>query len=291
MTKPLEKIIKSYPKRGPLSQFRFEKIVSYVCFRCNRTKTSKLISICNDNWELKLCNGCYGRLISLYEIHTGKDNEEEKIEKIVENIFNTQKQFSESLNILIENYTKKNSQLNELTIKYLATADFLGKKLPKDNFIEWSPAIMCLCKSVESELISKIFLPLKKIALENSYKSNFEDKRTIRIEKFVSGNTDVSPELGTISFLFNLLANSEEWKKNNKLFNIIKIFLEKKPFSEWFYSKNGASKSLDELCKKYRNISAHISDLTKDDFDKCYLIVNGKDGILEKIFLASSSNK
>ena len=69
-----------------------------------------------------------------------------KEEKIVENIFNTQKQFSESLNILIENYTKKNSQLNELTIKYLATADFLGKKLPKDNFIEWSPAIMCLCK-------------------------------------------------------------------------------------------------------------------------------------------------
>lgn len=45
MPKPLGNITKKYPKRGPLSQFRFEKSISFSCFRCGQIKTAKLITI------------------------------------------------------------------------------------------------------------------------------------------------------------------------------------------------------------------------------------------------------
>jgi transcription elongation factor Elf1 len=72
MTKPLEKITKEYPKRGPLSQFRFEKSISFNCFRCGQSKTSKLLTIYNSDWGKRLCNGCYGRLLSIYDIKAGQ---------------------------------------------------------------------------------------------------------------------------------------------------------------------------------------------------------------------------
>jgi len=291
MSIPLEKIIKKYPKKGPLSQFRFEKVISYACFRCKSVKTSKLISICNDEWDFKLCNGCYGRLISLYEIHRGQKSNEDKIEQINETITDIQKQFSESLDILIKNYSNKNTHLDNLTNKYLATANLLYEKLPKREYIEWSPAILCLCKSVENELINKIISPLKKIASETINENPSEDKRTIKIEKYIYGKSNIPPELGAISFLFELLSNSEKWKQNNPIFNLIKSYCQKRPFSDWIYSKNGAAKSLNELCQKYRNIAAHISDLKIEDYEKCLSLVCAKNGILDKICTTSSKVK
>lgn len=67
MAKPSEQIIKEYPSRGRLCQFRFSKSVSYFCFHCGQNKTSKLIAIYDGDWDKMICNGCYGKLLSTYE--------------------------------------------------------------------------------------------------------------------------------------------------------------------------------------------------------------------------------
>ena len=77
--KPNENIIKIYPKKGPLSLFRFEKIILFKCIRCKDDKKAKLISIFNNDWEIKICNGCYGRLLSLYDNYEDIILDEEKI--------------------------------------------------------------------------------------------------------------------------------------------------------------------------------------------------------------------
>ena len=64
-------LTKTYPKRGPLQQFRFAEGTAFKCFRCGDTKKSKLITVYSGDWSRKLCNGCYGRLLSLYEIKAG----------------------------------------------------------------------------------------------------------------------------------------------------------------------------------------------------------------------------
>ena len=70
--KPLELITKEYPQLGPLQQFRFDKSVSFSGFRCGQNKISKLITIYNNDWNKRLCNGCYGRLLSIYNIKVAK---------------------------------------------------------------------------------------------------------------------------------------------------------------------------------------------------------------------------
>ena len=38
MPKPLEKITKVYTSKGPLKQTRFDKTISFKCFRCSQVK-------------------------------------------------------------------------------------------------------------------------------------------------------------------------------------------------------------------------------------------------------------
>lgn len=64
-------IVKQYPSRGPMQQFRFKEATAFRCFRCGSTKTSKLIVVYGQDWNRRLCNGCYGRLLSIYEIKSG----------------------------------------------------------------------------------------------------------------------------------------------------------------------------------------------------------------------------
>jgi hypothetical protein len=59
MTQPKEKIVKTNQK-GDYFQHRFEKVVTFNCSMCKKSKTSKLITIKENDWENKLCNSCFG---------------------------------------------------------------------------------------------------------------------------------------------------------------------------------------------------------------------------------------
>ena len=75
-------VTRTYPPRGPLQQFRFADSTAFSCFRCGNTKKSKLITVYNGNWSKRLCNGCYGRLLSLYEIKAGTAADDERADKL-----------------------------------------------------------------------------------------------------------------------------------------------------------------------------------------------------------------
>ena len=72
MITPLGTIVKKYEAKGHLQQYRLEQLVSFTCSRCLQSKKSKVIAVCDDNWNKCLCNGCYGFLIS-------RINEDEEI--------------------------------------------------------------------------------------------------------------------------------------------------------------------------------------------------------------------
>ena len=84
MLKPSEKITKTYPSKGQLRQYRFEKTVSFLCFRCGQTKTAKLIAIFNNDWTKRLCNGCYGLLLSQFTTPHGHVD----VENLVKHVSN-----------------------------------------------------------------------------------------------------------------------------------------------------------------------------------------------------------
>jgi hypothetical protein len=75
-------VTKAYPQRGPLQQFRFAESIAFSCFRCGETKKSKLITIYSREWSKRLCNGCYGRLLSLYEIKAGTAADDQRADEL-----------------------------------------------------------------------------------------------------------------------------------------------------------------------------------------------------------------
>ena len=77
-------VTKTYPQRGPLQQFRFAEGTAFRCFRCGNSKKSKLITVYSGDWSRKLCNGCYGRLLSLYEIKAGTSEDDQRAEELAD---------------------------------------------------------------------------------------------------------------------------------------------------------------------------------------------------------------
>jgi hypothetical protein len=64
MTQPPSRIMKTYPPKGNLQQFRLEQLHKFDCARCQETKRSKLVVVDNGDWSRLLCNGCYGHVLS-----------------------------------------------------------------------------------------------------------------------------------------------------------------------------------------------------------------------------------
>src|ERR1700733_9820929 len=78
----LSEIVKTYLPRGPMQQFRLAESAAFQCFRCGQSKKSKLITVYSADWSKRLCNGCYGRLLSLYEIKAGTAAEDRKADEL-----------------------------------------------------------------------------------------------------------------------------------------------------------------------------------------------------------------
>ncbi len=290
MTKPLENITKEYPKRGPLCQFRFEKSISFNCFRCGQSKTSKLITTYNNDWNKRLCNGCYGRLLSIYDIKAGQTGIDEKVEKLLEVLI---KLVDDSK--LREQSTKINLQSNRAkfltptTMRFFATSECVAETLTKEPNLDWSPAIIGLCKAFELELVERLINPLKDYCQEvNFSEQDLKDKDFGRIASYCSGKPMKSPELGVINHFISTAVNSKERLETSIFLKLgFKGFLSKLPNHNWIIDKSGLSSGILSLTTNYRNKAAHTDELEEQDYQKCKDLVFGDNGIIWDLILSS----
>lgn len=290
MTKPLENITKEYPKRGPLSQFRFEKSISFNCFRCRQSKTSKLITIYNNDWYKRLCNGCYGGLLSIYDIKAGQTAIDGKVEQLLHVLI---KLVDDSK--LRDQYAKINLQSNRTkflsptTMRFFATSECVAETLTKEANLDWSPAIIGLCKAFELELVEKLINPLKKFCEEITFlEQDLKDKDFGRVASYCSGKLLKSPELGVINHFISTATNSKERLETSNFLKLgFKGFLGKLPNHNWIIDKNGLSSGIQTLTTNYRNKAAHTDELEEEDYQNCKELVFGHNGIIWDLILSS----
>ncbi|RWQ93478.1 hypothetical protein C8Q69DRAFT_473720 [Paecilomyces variotii] len=57
-------IVKAYPPRGSLQQYRLSQSTNFQCTRCKQDKKAKLVTIIDGNWDNLLCNACYGNILA-----------------------------------------------------------------------------------------------------------------------------------------------------------------------------------------------------------------------------------
>jgi hypothetical protein len=285
-------IAKTYPQRGPLQQFRFADTTAFTCFRCGQSKKSKLITVYRGDWSKRLCNGCYGRLLSLYEIKAGTAADDERAGELAAALLATvsanDQQQSERLFRVSE---ERAERLSPEAVRFIVTAEHVAGTLEHEPQLEWSPAVIGLCKAFEMEIVCRMLRPLSVQAAHEDLQADKNDKDIGRIAAFCADPTRKPPELGAFSHFLQTAINSKERRETSTLLRCFFKLAANWSSSHWLLEQSGLHETLVQLTSKFRNRAAHIDELGKQDYDDCRELVIGSAGAMWKFLLATERHK
>jgi hypothetical protein len=143
-------VAKTYRPRGPLQQHRLASATSFSCSRCGTAKTSRLITTIDGDWDRLLCNGCYGRLLSIWEIKAGALADEDRDTALLETLTG-----GVPADAVARAQTRllaagnQHAQLSDEAQRMLATGYAVTTALRAATRLDWSVAVIALCKAVE----------------------------------------------------------------------------------------------------------------------------------------------
>lgn len=293
MMKPIPSAIsKTYQQRGPLQQYRLAEATAFRCFRCGSSKKSKLITVYTDDWSKKLCNGCYGRLLSLYEIKAGTapdDLRSEKLSEILSSLVTVEQQ--KEAERLFRASEERANTLSSGALRFIATSEHIATQLGSDAQLEWSPAVIGLCKAVEIETVNRILKPLASLSSGEDLNVDKRDKDIGRVAAYCIDSERKSPELGVFSHFLQTVIHSKQRRQSSQLVKCFLHLVGQWTDSTWLLEPKGLHLALTELTKNYRNRAAHIDELSKDDYFGCRETVIGNKGIVWKLILSTERHK
>jgi hypothetical protein len=282
-------IEKTYPPRGPLQQYRLTQSAAFTCFRCGESKKSKLITIYGDDWSRRLCNGCYGRLLSIFEVKAGTAPDDERADILASVLLGlVSKDEIAQAERLLRASEKWAELLSPEAIRFISTSDHVSKHLASQPELEWSPAVIGLCKSVELEAVRLLLRPLAKQLVGADLAVDRTDKDYGRIAAFCADPTRRPPELGTIAHFLRTLANSKQRRQQSVLLQGFLKMSSNWSGSHWVLDESGLASFLNLLTVDYRNPAAHITELGQAEYTGCRHLVLGADGGLWKLLISTA---
>lgn len=285
-------ITKTYPPRGPLQQHRFVESTAFDCFRCGQAKKSKLITVYRQDWSRRLCNGCYGRLLSIFEIKAGTAADYERADAMAatlgdlvadDDVRQAEKLFRAS--------EERAERLSPEALRFIATAEYVAGRLGADPQLEWSPAVIGLCKAVEAELVLRVIKPLAGLTARENLSADRQDKELGRIAAFCADPSRKPPELGAFAHFLQTAIHSKERRESSVLVRAFLKLLVPWPGSHWLLQPDGLYAALSLLTAKFRNPAAHTDELGQNDYLACRQHVIGEAGMLWKLLIATESRR
>ena len=285
-------ITKTYPQRGPLQQYRFAKATAFRCFRCNNTKKSKLITIYAAHWSKRLCNGCYGYLLSLHKIKAGTKTNDQRAEDLAAALISAvaldDRRQAERVYRVAESRSK---YLSLKSVRFIATAEFLSGRLQSEPYLEWSPAVIGLCKAVESEIVGRILIPLATKAGGADLSADKTDRDVGRVAAFCADPLRKPPALGAFAHFLQTVSHSQRRRNTSVIIRNFLRLAEDWTGSGWILDPNSFHRSLTKLTTTFRNRAAHIDELGKEDYLGCRELVIGDRGIVWRLLVATERHR
>ena len=285
-------VTKRYPRRGPLQQIRFVEATAFRCFRCSRSKKSKLITVYNGDWSRRLCNGCYGRLLSLYEIKAGTKTDDERAKELADVLLSTVSQEDRRQAERVYRIAEKRAErLSPETVTFIATAEHVASTLETEPQLEWSPAVIGLCKAVESEVVTRILVPLASNVVDSDLRIDRSDKDIGRVATYCMDSTQKTPELGVFAHFLQTVIHSQRRRETSAVMRAFLQLTRDWIGSNWILDPTGLHRSVVTLTTDFRNRAAHIDELGSDDYFGCRELVIGTQGILWSILASTENHK
>ena len=140
---------------------------------------------------------------------------------------------------------------------------------------DFSPYVLQLSRSVESELLLKVFSPFSNFTrgnnpnFENDYCEDLAHNSTKLFAQLVINNK-TSYTLGSMNHILTCLSD-DYLVERSKIMNDFYYFIIDNYSSDMF--KEDLLSNLNELLNKYRNKSAHISIISRDKAADCKFLV------------------
>jgi hypothetical protein len=286
---PRYEIIKSYPPRGPLHQYRVRTATAFRCLRCGQAKTSKLVTVLDDDWSHLLCNGCYGWLLSVYTVKAGTSSIDTKAEALAEHLLTlipaeAARQAAELFAVQDE----RMARLRPRSLRLLVTAEYVARQLAHTTSLDWSAAVIGLCKAVEVEFTAQVLDPLRASGQDVDLRADCADPALGRVARYCAGRQATAPELGAMR---RLLLVASQRPSAGGLLAVFRGLLRAWPNSDWLVDPDGAPAGLEQLAKQFRNPAAHTSELTTDDYAEGHALVLGGEGLLWRLLHATTPRR
>jgi len=283
------KVVKEYPPRGPMQQFRLEKAAAFQCFRCGRSKKAKLRTVYGGDRTRTLCNGCYGRLLSIYDVKAGTGPDDEKADQLAQVLLtlateDQARQAAERLRLA----SNPVDALTPLALRFLGTAEFVAQGLDERPGLDWSPAVIGFCKAVEVEVVERLVEPLKRSVTGLDLREDVRDRDLGRVARYCAGGTSKPPEIGVVRHFFLTAANSKRRAESSQILLTLKTVSADWPGTAWLMASDGLLGQLATLATGYRNKAAHTGDLSRVDFVQCRDLVVGETGLMWRLVTATS---
>src|SRR5262249_6551473 len=148
------------------------------------------------------------------------------------------------------------------------TAEHVAGELQEDPQLEWSPAVIGLCKAVESEVIVRILRPLAASASREDLSADESDKDLGRVATFCADQARKPPELGAFAHFLQTAIHSQQRRETSALLCCFLKLMAEWTDSHWLLDPKGLYCKLTAL-RSFRNRAAHIDELGMDDYVSC----------------------
>jgi hypothetical protein len=246
------------------------------------------VTAVQDDWDRLLCNGCYGFLLSIWEIKAGSLEDESRDAALIEMLVSAAPadEVARAQSRLIAS-AAHHIKLTEDAQRMLATAHAVTTALRGATGLDWSVAIIGLCKAVEIEVVHRIAEPLRLAATGQDMSVDARDPEFARVVRYCQG-TASAPELGSLARFLRTAANSKKRAETSPLVAALRAVTKAWPSADWLFTRGGFPDAVDHLTREYRNPAAHTALLGEADFTHCTRLVHGQDGLLWRLIVATS---
>jgi len=239
-------------------------------------------------WDRLLCNGCYGRLLSIWEIKAGSLEDESRDGALLERLASAApaEEVARAQSRLMA-AAPHHAELSEEAQRMLATAHAVTAPLRSATGLDWSVAIIGLCKAVEIEAVRCIAEPLRLAASGEDVTADLKDPEFTRVARYCQGSAR-PPELGALARFLRTAAHSRNRAKTSVLVAALRAATTAWPSADWLFAKGGFTDTVDVLTREYRNPAAHTGLFEEGDFSRCSDLVHGQEGLLWRLIVATS---
>ncbi len=226
---------------------------------------------------------------------------QEQVQKIWDDLKKSNEDWYLQHETLLKSRILNRDDLHDLSKEYLPVWSLLFEELSKFEWIDFSPVVLEYCRSLENELLNKIFVAFSAymnenfddvnelVSWEDESKLNWEEVKSYMFSRMVKKFhkkplEEVKYTLGNIIFILDLI-KKDSWStlQQSRLLQEFHKFLRNK-FWNWFGFLVDYLKTIGEINKKFRIRCAHTEKLTKDEAKECQnTLPNSIDEFLDHI--------